>query len=82
MLSIERQAASAVGVAISVTTIPAAAAIGVTLGLGDWDRLVGAAVVLAINLVALAVAGSLTLWVQLRRGHRIAGRSIGGVSRR
>ena len=37
MLSIERQAASAVGVAISVTTIPAAAAIGVALGLGDWE---------------------------------------------
>lgn len=76
MLSIERQAASAVGVAISVTTIPAAAAIGVTFALGDWDRMVGAAVVLATNLVALAVAGSLTLWVQLRRGHQIAGRSV------
>ncbi|HEY6568038.1 MAG TPA: DUF389 domain-containing protein, partial [Actinomycetota bacterium] len=32
MLSIERRASSAVGVAISVTTIPAAAAIGVALG--------------------------------------------------
>ena len=82
MLSIERQAASAVGVAISVTTIPAAAAIGVTLGLGDWDRMVGAAVVLGVNLVSLAVAGSLTLWVQLRRGHSIAGTSVRGVSRR
>ena len=82
MLSIERQAASAVGVAISVTTIPAAAAINVTLGLGDWDRMVGAAVVLGVNLVSLAVAGSLTLWVQLRRGHSIAGTSVRGVSRR
>ncbi|HET6714526.1 MAG TPA: DUF389 domain-containing protein [Actinomycetota bacterium] len=82
MLSIERQAASAVGVAISVTTIPAAAAIGVTLGLGDWDRMVGAAVVLAANLLALAVAGSLTLWVQLHRGHSIAGRSVRDASRR
>jgi uncharacterized hydrophobic protein (TIGR00271 family) len=82
MLSIERQAASAVGVAISVTTIPAAAAIGVTLGLGDWDRMVGAAVVLGVNLVSLAVAGSLTLWVQLRRGHSIAGTSVRGMSGR
>lgn len=82
MLSIERQAASAVGVAISVTTIPAAAAIGVTLGLGDWDRMVGAAVVLGVNLVSLAVAGSLTLWVQLRRGYSIAGTSVRGMSGR
>lgn len=76
MLSIERQAASAVGVAISVTTIPAAAAIGVALGLGDWGRLLDAATVLGLNLVALTVAGSLTLWVQLRRGHSIAGRTM------
>lgn len=73
MLSIERQAASAVGVAISVTTIPAAAAIGVALGLGDWDRMLDAASVLGLNLLALTMAGSLTLWVQLRRGHSIAG---------
>jgi uncharacterized hydrophobic protein (TIGR00271 family) len=78
MLSIERQAASAVGVAISVTTIPAAAAIGVALGVGDWARMGDAALVLGLNLVALASAGSLTLWVQLHRGHSIAGRSIGG----
>ena len=76
MLSIERQAASAVGVAISVTTIPAAAAIGVALGLGDWGRMLDAATVLALNLLALTVAGSITLWVQLRRGHSIAGRTM------
>jgi uncharacterized hydrophobic protein (TIGR00271 family) len=78
MLSIERQAASAVGVAISVTTIPAAAAIGVALGLGDWRGVVDAASVLGLNLVALTMAGSLTLWVQLRRGHSIAGRTMHG----
>jgi uncharacterized hydrophobic protein (TIGR00271 family) len=76
MLSIERQAASAVGVAISVTTIPAAAAIGVALGLGDWGRMLDAASVLGLNLLALTVAGSLTLWVQLRRGHSIAGHAM------
>ena len=76
MLSVERQATSAVGVAISVTTIPAAAAIGVTLGIGDWERMVSAALVLGLNLVSLAVAGSLTLWVQVRRGHRVAGRDV------
>lgn len=56
--------------------------IGVTLGLGDWERMVGAAVVLGVNLVSLAVAGSLTLWVQLRRGHSIAGTSVRGMSGR
>lgn len=76
MLSIERQAASAVGVAISVTTIPAAAAMGVALGLTDWSEMIGAASVLGLNLVALTVAGSLTLWVQLHRGHSIAGRTM------
>jgi len=78
MLSIERQAASAVGVAISVTTIPAAAAIGVALGLADWEQMVGAAFVLGLNLIALTLAGSLTLWIQLRRGHSIAGRRMHG----
>jgi hypothetical protein len=61
---------------IEVTTIPAAAAIGVALGLGDWGRLLDAAMVLGLNLVALTVAGSLTLWVQLRRGHSPEGRAI------
>ncbi|HEY7477402.1 MAG TPA: DUF389 domain-containing protein [Actinomycetota bacterium] len=76
MLSIERQAASAVGVAISVTTIPAAAAMGVALGLQDWSEMLGAATVLVLNLAALTVAGSLTLWIQLHRGHSIAGRTM------
>jgi uncharacterized membrane protein len=76
MLSIERQAASAVGVAISVTTIPAAAAIGVALGLADWDDMVNAALVLGLNLIALTVAGSVTMWIQLRRGHSIAARTM------
>jgi uncharacterized hydrophobic protein (TIGR00271 family) len=78
MLSIERQAASAVGVAISVTTIPAAAAIGVALGLAEWEDMWNAALVLGLNLVALTLAGSLTLWIQLRRGHSIAGRTMHG----
>ena len=76
MLSVERQMSSAVGVAISVTTIPAAAAIGVALGLGDWSRMASAALVLASNLVSLGAAGSLTLWVQVRRGHSMLGREV------
>ena len=46
MLSFETRAASAVGVAISVTTIPASALFGVTLGLGEVSVSWGAAGVL------------------------------------
>jgi len=67
MLSIERMAAAAIGVAISVTTIPAAAAIGVAMGQRDWGRMADASLVLGSNVVAIAIAGSLTLWLQLRR---------------
>jgi len=69
MLSIERMASAAIGVAISVTTIPAAAAIGVAAGQADWSRMTDAALVLGSNVVAIAVSGSLTLWLQIRRGH-------------
>jgi hypothetical protein len=43
MLSFETRAAAAVGVAISVTTIPASALLDVAVGLGDFDRAGGAA---------------------------------------
>jgi uncharacterized hydrophobic protein (TIGR00271 family) len=62
MLSFETRAAAAVGVAISVTTIPASALFGVTLGLGgvNW----GAAAVLGVNVSLLLLSGTLTLAVQ------------------
>jgi len=43
--------------------MPAAAAIGVDLATGHWGDLGGAALQLAINLVALVVAGVATLAV-------------------
>jgi len=71
MLSFETRAAAAVGVAISVTTIPASALLGVSLGLGDFDKAGGAAVVLATNVTLLIVSGTLTLasqiWISRRR---------------
>jgi uncharacterized hydrophobic protein (TIGR00271 family) len=66
MLSFESRASFAVGVAISVTTIPAAAYIGVAAGLGEWRGALGALTVLAVNLVMLLVAGAVTLAVQAR----------------
>lgn len=48
MLAPETRTSSAVGVAISVTTIPAAAYLGVVLGLGNTEQATGALAVLAI----------------------------------
>ena len=42
MLALETRASSAVGVAISVTTIPAAAYLGVAVGLGEYATARGA----------------------------------------
>ena len=66
MLSFETRAASAVGVAISVTTIPASALFGVSLGLGEVSVSWGAAAVLGVNVVLLLLSASLTLAVQRR----------------
>jgi len=64
MLSFESRASAAVGVAISVTTMPASAYLGVALGTGGGDEAIGALAVLAINVVLLIFSGSLTLLVQ------------------
>ena len=62
-----------IGVLISVTTIPAAANIGLACAYGDWSEWRGAQLQLAVNLVMIVVAGVLTLWVQrlLYRRRRI-----------
>jgi uncharacterized hydrophobic protein (TIGR00271 family) len=74
MLAFETRASYAVGVAISVTTIPAAAYIGVAAGLEQWDGARGAVEVLLVNLAMLFLAGIVTLTLQAlyerRRGHR------------
>jgi uncharacterized hydrophobic protein (TIGR00271 family) len=64
MLSFESGAAAAVGVAISVTTIPASAYLGVAIGAGGIGQAGGALAVLAVNVALLIVTGSLTLLVQ------------------
>jgi uncharacterized hydrophobic protein (TIGR00271 family) len=64
MLSFETRASSAVGVAISVTTIPASAYLGVALGAGGIEHALGALVVLVINVSLLIVGGTMTLLVQ------------------
>ncbi len=53
-----------VGVLISVTTIPAAANIGVAAAHGDVDEWVGAQLQLAVNLSMITLAGIVTLFIQ------------------
>lgn len=64
MLAFETRASQAVGVAISVTTIPASAYLGVAIGGGGIDHAFGALVVLAVNVSLLILSGTLTLLVQ------------------
>jgi uncharacterized hydrophobic protein (TIGR00271 family) len=73
MLAFERPGGAAVGVAISVTTIPAAAYVGAAMGMGRDDPMWGALVVLLSNVAMLLVASSITLVLQRRARHR-AGR--------
>jgi uncharacterized hydrophobic protein (TIGR00271 family) len=63
-----------IGVLISVTTIPAAANVGVAAAYGEWDAALGSLGQLAVNLAALVVSGTLTLaigrWAYARRRRR------------
>jgi uncharacterized hydrophobic protein (TIGR00271 family) len=72
MLSFETRAAAAVGVAISVTTIPASALFGVSLGLGEVSVSWGAAGVLGVNVSLLLLSGTATLALQRRLAARTA----------
>ncbi|MCW2606312.1 MAG: hypothetical protein JWO60_1005 [Frankiales bacterium] len=64
------KSAALVGVAVSVTTVPAAADIGVAASAGRWAECLGAATQLLVNLVALVLAGALTLAVRQPRSRR------------
>ncbi len=71
MLALETRASSAVGVAISVTTIPASAYLGVAAGVGEASQALGALLVLGINVVMLLAGGCATLLLQQRLAGRI-----------
>ena len=72
MLALETRASAAVGVAISVTTIPASAYLGVAGGVGELGDASGALLVLGVNVAALVAGGALTLGVQRRLQRRAA----------
>jgi uncharacterized hydrophobic protein (TIGR00271 family) len=59
-----------VGVLISVTTVPAAADVGVSAAVGDWSEAAGAAAQLGGNVLALVIGGTATLLVQRRTAGR------------
>jgi hypothetical protein len=75
MLALETRASTAVGVAVSVTTIPAAAYLGVAAGVGNLGQAVGALGVLSTNVAMMALGASGALTVQRAlRGRTIARR--------
>lgn len=74
MLALETRASAGVGVAVSVTTIPAAAYLGVALGIGDLAKAEGTLRVLGTNVVMMALGASLILAVQRRIQQRRARR--------
>jgi uncharacterized hydrophobic protein (TIGR00271 family) len=70
MLAVETRASMAVGVAISVTTIPAAAFLGVAIGVGELSKSLSALGVLATNVAMMIVGGSAALAIQRRLASR------------
>jgi uncharacterized hydrophobic protein (TIGR00271 family) len=64
-----------VGVLISITTIPAAANVGIAAAYGDWSEMTGALLQLIVNLTCIVVAVVATLQFQrrlFRRRRRLA----------
>ena len=61
MLALETRASSAVGVAVSVTTIPAAAYLGLAAGIGELSTVTSTFGLLAVNVVMMVVGALLTL---------------------
>ena len=75
MLSLSTAKSGAlIGVLISVTTIPAAANVGVAAAYEDWDICVGSLEQLGINLGSIVLSGVIVLWLQrihyMRRRHK------------
>jgi uncharacterized hydrophobic protein (TIGR00271 family) len=56
-----RRSVALTGVAISITTIPAAAAIGLWTAYGDWSSVVGSAIQLGLNIAGLLLSSTLVL---------------------
>jgi hypothetical protein len=75
MLALETRAMTAVGVAISVTTIPAAAYLGVAIGIGNLDKAPGAVAVLGMNVLMMSVGAASALLAQRTLQRRAVSRA-------
>ena len=71
-----------IGVLISVTTIPAAAAIALAAAYRDTDAWTGSMAQLAVNVTMILLAGVLTLLIQRHLYHKRRDRHLGAESRR
>jgi uncharacterized hydrophobic protein (TIGR00271 family) len=63
---VEARTGALIGVFISVTTIPAAADVGVSTAFGDWSEAAGSLVQLLLNVAILTAVGAAGLVVQQR----------------
>jgi uncharacterized hydrophobic protein (TIGR00271 family) len=80
MLAVETRASMGVGVAISVTTIPAAAFLGVAAGIGQFSKSLSALSVLGTNVAMMLVGGSTALAIQRRLATRADRRGLSTVT--
>jgi uncharacterized membrane protein len=80
MMAFERPGGAAVGVAISVTTIPAAAYVGAAMAMGRDDPMWGALMVLIANVIMLVIASTTTLKLQRRSRERRNARALASSS--
>jgi uncharacterized hydrophobic protein (TIGR00271 family) len=78
----EARTSSLLGVFISVTTIPAAADVGVSLAFGSWSEARGSLEQLLLNVAVLILVGALSLRAQRWIWRRIARRSGAAAGRR
>ena len=70
------RAGALIGVFISITTIPAAADVAVSLAFGSWKEARGSAVQLLLNVGLLIIVGAIALRGQRMIWHRWAARSV------
>jgi uncharacterized hydrophobic protein (TIGR00271 family) len=70
----EARTGALIGVFVSVTTIPAAADIGVSMAFTSWHQAWGSSLQLLLNIVVLIVVGSIVLHFQRRVWRRVSHR--------
>jgi uncharacterized hydrophobic protein (TIGR00271 family) len=75
----ESRANALIGVFISITTLPAAASIGLSVAFGSWHDAAGSLYQLPLNVVILVAVGAAGLSAQRGIWHRLAGPDEGAT---